>query len=481
MTPVTRPHGRDLGAELRAEARRSADRSAHVVPILVAVVAAALLMGLFIVLDYRFDQADHRLFKLLGGLVAIAGILSQPHFGLLLLPVAVPFLPWVPPAPIPGLNPVNLLLFSIFGTYALQRILRRQPVFRTGRLAVWIGALVLVAAVSIVRGAAFPTGLGFEAGAAGLTLFRSATTFATYFIVLSMVRGLPDRRRVAWAVILGLLAESVVTIMYGRNGSGGRALGTLGQSNELGAFLALFAVVALAMLPATRNLFGRLVLLGTFVASCIGLFMSLSRGSMAALAVALVLVAWRSSRTLFAIIVLALLASPLWAPDYLKERIAGSQVAVEGTDEVAIDAAAEARVQTWRSIMEVVQAHPLEGVGWTGLGYVLPDIGSELGLEEVKDSAHNTFLRMLGEMGILGLAVFVALLWQCWRLSDRAARRARHAFDRALAIGTGGAVVSMAVSCAFGDRFFNVIIASNFWVLMALVEHSLTEPAREAG
>ncbi len=479
MTPTTGPHGPDVGAELRASARRSAERSQSLLPLVIAVVAAVVLTALFIVLDYQFDQADHRLFKLMGGMLAFAGILSQPHFGLLLLPVAVPFLPWVPPAPIPGLNPVNLLLFSIFGTFALGRILSRKPVFRRGRLDLWIGGLLLLAALSIIRGAAFPTGLGYEAGAAGLVLFRSATTFATYFIVLAMVRGLPDRRRVAWAVMLGLLAESIVTIQYGRNGSGGRALGTLGQSNELGAFLALFAVVAVAMLTVTRNPVGWLVLLGTFVASCVGLFMSLSRGSMVALVVALGIVAWRSSRVLFGVIVAALMLSPLWAPDYLKERISGSQVAVEGTDEVAIDAAAEARVQTWRSIMEVVQSHPLDGVGWTGLGYVLPDIGSELGLEEVKDSAHNTFLRMLGEMGILGLALFTALLWQCWSLCSEAARRARAPFDRALAIGVGGAVVSMAVSCAFGDRFFNVIIASNFWVLMALVEHSLIE-SREA-
>lgn len=443
--------------------------------LLVAMGLAAALMAGFVVLDYQFDQAEHRLFKILAGLVAIAGILSQPHFGLLILPVATPFLPWVPPAPVPGLNPVNLLLFSIFGTYALGRIGRRQSVFRSGRLDLWIGGLILLAAVSILRGAAFPTGLGFDAGSAGLVLFRSSTTFATYFIVFAMVRGLPERRRVTWAVLIGLLAEAIVTIMYGRNGSGGRALGTLGQSNELGAFLALFAVVCVPLIPATRNWFGRLVLLGTFITTCIALFMSLSRGSMVALVAALAIVCWRSSRVLFGLLVATLLLSPMWAPDYLKDRISGSQMEVAGSDEVTMDMAAEARVQTWRSIMEVVQAHPIEGVGWTGLGYVLPDIGTELGLEDVKDSAHNTFLRMLGEMGVFGFLLFSALLWQCWSVCDRATRLARTPFDRALAIGVGGAVVSMAVSCAFGDRFFNVIIAGNFWVLMALVEDGLSE------
>jgi len=275
--------------------------------------------------------------------------------------------------------------------------------------------------------------------------------------------------------VLGLLVESIITILYGRNGSGGRAIGSLGQSNELGSFLALFAVVALALLPGVKHWFGRLVLLGTFVTACIALMMSLSRGGMLALLVGMFVVGWRSSRVGFGILLAAMLLSPLWAPDYIKERVMSSQIEVEGSDEVALDTAAEARIQTWQSILQVVSEHPIEGVGFTGLGYVLPDMGTLLGLEEVKDSAHNTYLRMLAEMGILGIVLFIWLLVKCLMLAEATVRTARNAFDRALGVGLCGATVSLAVSCAFGDRFFNVIIASSFWVLCALAEDSVSE------
>jgi O-antigen ligase len=469
------PDVRGVGTQARVEARRRATAWPALLGVTGAVVLAAVLMAVFIVLDYHLDQAEHRIFKVAAGIAALGAIVSQPQLGLLLMPVATPFLPWVPPTPIPGLNPLNVLLFSIFGTFALGRIARRQPVLRASRLGLPIGLLLLMCAVSIVRGAAFPTGLGYDPADAGLQLFRSATTFASYFIVLAMVRGLPQRRRVLWAVLAGLLAEAVITIAYGRNGSGGRAIGTFGQANELGSFLALFTVVAVAMVAGVRALWGRALLLTIAVLGAIGLLMSLSRGGMLALAVSLAIVAWRTSRTAFAVLVAGLLLSPLWAPDYVKQRVMESQVEVEGSDQVAIDSAAEARVQTWRSIFEVVEAHPIEGVGWTGLGHVLPDIGTQLGLEEVKDSAHNTFLRLLGETGLIGLGLFCWLLWSCWALGDRLVRAARNRFDRALGIAMCGAVVSMAVSCAFGDRFFNVLIAGNFWMLCALVEDGAAE------
>ena len=475
MSLTDRPTPRDVGAELRSAARRRAERWPSWMAPLVATGIAALSMALFIVLDYMLDQAEHRIFKVLAGLLGLGAILALPQLGLLLLPLATPFLPWIPPAPVPGLNPLNILLFSIFGSFALSRMAKREQVLRRGALGNWLGLFVLIAAVSIIRGSAFPTGLGYSGPDAALQLFRSTTSFAPYFIVLAMVRGESNRRRVTWAVMLGLLAETLITLSLGRNGSGMRATGTLGQPNELGSFLALFGVVAVALLAGTPNLFARLLLLTTFVLSVVGLLMSLSRGAFLALVISLAVVAWRTSRMFFAVVVVVLASSPLWMPDYVKERISGSQVQVAGTDELTADGATEARVQTWRSILEVVQDHPIEGVGWTGLGYVLTDIGSELGLEDVKDSAHNTFMRVLGEMGIFGLAAFVGLLWRCWSICNEAARRSRSRFDRALAIGVGGAVLSMAITCAFGDRFFNIIIASNFWVLLALVEDAAIE------
>jgi O-antigen ligase len=469
------PRRPDAARQARSAAHRQAPALSGALPAIAGIAVAVLLVAAVIVLDYTFDQDPHRILKVGMGLGALGFIALNPRIGLLVLPVVTPFLPWMPPTPVPGLNPLNILLFSIFWTYAVGRVLRRQPLVPENHLGRLLGVLLLVCAVSVVRGAAFPTGYGFDTGLAATTVFRSATTFATYFVVMAMATGPSDRKRVWWAVMVALLAESAVTILYGRNGRGMRAIGSIGQSNDLGAFLALFAVPALAGVFGVKNWFGRALLLGIFVAGCIGVMLSLSRGSMVALLVGVALVAWMSSRVAFVLLVLGMLLSPLWAPDYVKDRVTASSHQVEGSDEVTIDRAADARLQTWRSIWEVVRAHPLEGVGFTGLAYVLPEIGEDLGLEDVKDSAHNTWLRMLAETGILGMALFAWLLWKCWSLGYEAYRRARRAFDRSLGIGLCGATVALAINCAFGDRFFNVVVASSFWILCALAEDSIRE------
>ncbi len=461
--------------EVREAARRNADHLSRSGLVILGAAASVLLMVAFVVLDYVFDQAPHRILKVFLGATALSSIVLMPHFGLLVFPVAVPLLAWVPPLPVPGMNALNLLLFSVFGMYALGQVIRRQPVFRRSRLGGMLLVFLVLAALSIVRGAAFPTGFRYEASFTSLLLFRTAVGFAPYFITLAMVRGESARRRVAWAVVLGMVLESVITISLGRNGSGARAIGSIGQSNELGTYLAVYAVIAFAMMLGTRNAFGKLLLLSSFVAGSIGVMLSLSRGAMLSLIAGVMLVALRGSRLLLVLCLGMLVTSPLWAPDYVIDRVLESRQVEEGSDEATIDSAAEARVQTWSAIMEVVRDHPLDGVGFAGLAFVLPDVSSELGLDEAKDSAHNTYMRMLGEMGVLGVVVFALLLWGLWRLGDDAVRRPASSFDRSLGLGLCAGVLAMAVSCAFGDRFFNVQLSAGLWMIAGLVEDGWLE------
>lgn len=442
--------------------------SSGLVAILGAGLAIVMVIG-FVLLDYHFNQASHRLFKILVGCMGAAAILLQPRFGLWLIPIAVPFLSQLPKVPVPGVNTLNALLLSVFLTFAFARVLARQSVFRPARLGGWIGGFLLVAALSILRGAAIPTGYTYEAGAAGLQLFRAGVSFIGYFIALSMVQGERDRRIYATAIVIGCVAESIVTIMWGGNGGGGRAVGSIGQANELGTFLAVYTALAAALIWGVKSIWGRLLLVASVVLGTWGVMLSVSRGAIFSLAVALLYIAFRSSRLAVVLVIIALATSPLWTPESMKERITSTQVEAEGTDEVELEGSAAARVETWTVIMKLVSEHPIEGVGFAGLGYVLQETGAGLGLYEVKDSSHNTFLRIWGEMGLIGLAVFIGLLIACIRLGLAGVRVAANPFDRQLSIGLVAAVIALVISCAFGDRFFRFEIVGSFWMLCGLV------------
>ena len=465
----------DPAEQIRAGARRQAQNVSRATPVFLAIGMVVFIMAVLIIVDYKFVMETHRVVKILLGFVALGAIVAMPRVGLLLLPVITPFLAWVPPTPLPGLNPLNVLLFSIFGTFMLKRVMARQAVFRPTRLGMPLFWLLLICALSIIRGAAAPTGYTYNPFATGLQLFRSAMSFTPYLIYMAMVEDRKQRRQIAWAVIVGLLLEALITLKLGRNGSGMRATGTIGQANELGTFLALYVIIAVALVAGTRNWLGKAVLLAAAGLGAVGVLLSVSRGSMVAMFVGLLVVSWRTSKLLVAAMVAVVLLAPFWLPDYVMDRIKGSAVQVEGSDQRQVDNSSERRLETWSTIMTVVQDHAIDGVGFAGLAYVLPDLGNELGFEEVKDSAHNTFLRMLSEMGIFGLLLFCWVLWTIWRLADDGVRRARDGFDRALAVGLCGAIIALAASCAFGDRFFNIIISGNFWIVCALVDGQLLD------
>ncbi len=462
----------------RAGARRQARALSGGLVMVLGVAAAVLGVGFFAVLDYGFDQDPHRLVKITLGAALLAGILLRPRVGLFLFPILAPFILWLPKLPVPGLNTLNVLVGSVFFSFAVGRILQRQPIVRSGAIGTQLLVMLLLCAVWIFRGSAFPTEYGYDAAAAGLTLFRTAMSFSAFFITLSMTRGETQRRWIAWAVVLGLLAEAVTTLQMGRDFRG-RASGSIGQPNDLAAYFAMFTPLCAALLFGVKNAWARVLLVAATIAGCAGAVLSVSRGGILALAVALGFVAWKSSRALTLVLLAALLASPAWAPDFLKDRIVGTQVTDASSDEVELEGSSADRVETWRTIGNLVANHPIEGVGFGGLSYVLSGLGSTLSTD-IKDTAHNTYLRFLGEMGLVGLGSFVWMLWSCWRLSRSAARSARRAFDRQMALGFGAATVAMAISCMFGDRFAQVTIGGSFWVLAALVtdlEHETRSPA----
>ncbi|MFI5369989.1 MAG: O-antigen ligase family protein [Candidatus Eisenbacteria bacterium] len=475
MSSAPRPLPAPSPAELRARAQRGAQGLATAaIPIVSGMVAIGLVL-VFVVLDYVMGANVHRLVKLLIGLSAMVGLVANSTIGLFILPIANPMLGLLPKLPLPGLNTLNVVLLGIFVPFAIQRTFRRQQVLRGGTLTLPLLLLLVLLALSVLRGAAFPTGYVYEAGDAGLSVFRCFMTFTVYFITYAIVTGEQARRRMTWAIVLGALVESLYAIMTGRSDHG-RAGGSMRQANELGAYLAMFASFAFAMSFGVNKWWQRVLAWGTFGLASVGVLFSVSRGGMVALALATLWVTWRSARWVTLAIVLVLATSPAWLPDYAMERIHMTTSGPGDSEDESggLDPGAESRVNTWHTILHIVQDHAIEGIGFESLHYVLPQAGEELGLH-VKDSSHNTFFRLLAEAGIFGLGAFLFLFYRVFRLAETGVRLARDRFDRQLSVGLSGAALALFVSCWFGDRFFQIMITGNLWVACALVDDLVHE------
>jgi O-antigen ligase len=212
-----------------------------------------------------------------------------------------------------------------------------------------------------------------------------------------------------------------------------RAIGTIGNANELAAF----AVIALTCLPAALSLAGRrTMVLGAAIAAAVAFIVlqSESRSGLGALALylALVPVSWFVGRNPWTALlrpgaaviagfaagaVLSLAAGSL--PD-TAERVHGGVVGA--------DAGGSTRFALWKGTLTVIEAEPLHGAGPDGLFLSFPvhrpaDLGGAFeSYDLVAQSSHNLVLDTAANYGLPALAALVALVGLASANSVRQAR-----------------------------------------------------------
>lgn len=225
-----------------------------------------------------------------------------------------------------------------------------------------------------------------------------------------------------------------------------RAKGTFADPNVLAFFLVVALAPAVAL--GTRGaLVRRVVMLGCAVAIVLGLIFTLSRSGLIGAAVSLaLLLTWAPFRRYalaglaILVVVVALNFDAIQANpqvNVVKQRFS--------TLTSAQITRTNSRFEIWGKTPAMIADHPLLGVGAANYenasaGYGLLDVGA------LKyDHAHNVFLTIGAELGLLGLALFIAFCWNVARAGRRAlaGRDPRiHAPALAVAAALGGLLVT---------------------------------------
>jgi O-antigen ligase len=204
-----------------------------------------------------------------------------------------------------------------------------------------------------------------------------------------------------------------------------RAQGLFYEASTLGNFCAFFLVMVVIALfrPAHQRPLSRMSLVAGGVLLSVALIVSYSRASLVTVAVAVIAFAYirrvRLRRVLPALLGCAALATiaayvvfPAFASTYWFRLTTSLQYFWSTPDGVL-----SGRLSTWTTLIDFVLREPwhiLFGVGYKTLPY------SDFVGERI--TADNTYLSLLVETGVIGLAVFVALNIAILRFGLRAAR-----------------------------------------------------------
>ncbi|HYF28537.1 MAG TPA: O-antigen ligase family protein [Baekduia sp.] len=403
------------------------------------------------------------------GLFAAAGLLAfavwRPLAVVALGVLVVPFEGWVPgPA-----GPSQLVLAAAAFGWVVRWLL--SPPLRLPGHPALLAFLALVAVNA--------AGLLFAPERS--VVFGQVFTWGTLLVVavaLASAAGQPAIRDVALACavaggIAGVRAivdpQPLTGVVFG-GGEVERATAGLGSPNALGVFFVLVIPLQLVLtiLPGPTWQRGLAALCAAL--SLVGMTLAVSRGAFAGLAVALLLLAlWAPFRRI------ALAAVPVLAAI----AIIGNPVSMVDTSdvvtrlsEVESTAASNPRIALWEATPDMIADHPLFGVGALEFGYYAASYGI-LSSQGTPNHAHSMPLTIAAELGLLGLAAFLAFVVGVGGALTRAARRAApegRGLAFGLAAGLSGFVVSGMVDYVLGSAPIAaaVFVLSGLGVALAL-------------
>ncbi len=315
------------------------------------------------------------------------------------------------------------------------------------------------AAALLVAAAATSTVGAADRSASLMEVARLATA-ASLPVLLGLVIDRPQRLR---RLLAALGASAVVPVVMaagqalgvgGTSAIGGfeRLRGTFLHPNPFAAFCTFLLVLGVALLPAVEGRARRALHIG-LPALGLCLLGTYARGAWIAAVVGVVAVALqRRSRTTVGTVIAVLVVVATLAPSTVArfgDLDEGPRASGDASNSLAW------RLAYWEDALGLVADNPLTGVGF---GMVSERLDEGV-------PPHNDYLRVVVELGVIGVLAAGVLAFAMVVTARRARRAARTPLDRAIAEGYAGCLIAFGVLAVSSNTLSQVVV---LWYLLAI-------------
>lgn len=371
---------------------------------------------------------------------------------------------------IPGIAPANFLLLfiAIALTSKPDQLGDLKGTLRTP-LLVFFGTLV----TAFVWGqVADPRDLLADA-----TYLKNAICFPLLYFVYLKCR--QDEKRTRLLIILVMVIAAVAGLEairegldygFGKYNQFRRASGPFGEdwrdANRAGVYYAMFAPMFIALALFLRGkVLWRLMAVGGILVMAGGALFTYSRQSYFLVLLGSALLLVRKSVVVAGIVSVALISGASYLPDSVFQRVEEThQQTSDGREEV--DDSTASRWEIWSGAMQMWSENPM-GIG---LNHFKPRIGSYCKYKGM--DAHNFYVLTLAEMGPLGLASFLFVVWNLFKLAWFLRKNAPRGDPElnALTIGFAVCTVCMCLGGVYGSPTLEPAVMGTYWALCGLLE-----------
>lgn len=365
---------------------------------------------------------------------------------------------------LPGLNVFNILYLSLLFLY----ISKKDRTKEKSPLSTVLKFYYISAFIALLTGLSDTQHIYENA-----TIFKNIIIYSSlYFIVYGLVDDEDELLyyiKVVYFVVFMMGVEVLREKLAIGLGSSKRVAGAFGQdasaANYAGVFFAIFLPFLLQNYINKSKIFTKPVFsLGIFLLGVFSVFYTYSRQAYGSLLITSTLIIAKKNKIAFLLLILLLFNSSMWLPQTVSDRIEGTQVQTEQGEE-ELDESTESRLVIWEMAFNNLIIENPQGIGLNQfqdrIDPYLPD------WIHARD-AHNSFVLIITENGILGVTAFILLLLKMY--SSGRQIKLNGANDNVKMIGEGYQYIVIAVVLGniYSSTFYSPEIMGNFWILSAL-------------
>jgi len=362
----------------------------------------------------------------------------------------------------------SILMGFLFFSFITKKVLKRERLCVKTAIDTPFLFMVIIAVISIYNSVDYSSSIR--------GMFKLVNSALLYLVFVEEIRDRLHVKRIVIAMLAGASLASFDALWqmsFGKDFIRGfmpkiaigltRATAAFPNPNVLGIYLAPLASLAFGLglfyFKGAKRI--AMIIVGLLIAT--GLLLTFSRFAGLGFFLGVFFMAIvRRNKIIVSLLILALLIFSFGAPKNIKGW------AKEAKNPVIFMFNAD-RISIYKNSLNMIKHHPFIGVGVNTfcenyLKYKLPEPKGAESADHVY--AHNNFLQMAGDIGLLGLGAFIWLLIALFTYFGRLYKKMRDNYYKVLLLSLIASIIVFLVNGMAETNLYYARVASLFWYLV---------------
>lgn len=381
--------------------------------------------------------------------------------------VILPFSVAIAPAP------ANVFMGFLIVAFLIKKMLKRESLFARTKINVPMLFLFVISCVSLINSINYND--SFKGGILRLTQYAFV-----FFVLLKEIKDKRQINKVIFSICSGIILASIDgmwQVATGRDFIRGyatiinigllRATASFKDSNLLGIYLSAFTPLVLGLSLYYFRKMKKLAFIFVSIISLSGIILTYSRPTLLAIYIALLFLSIvKQDKKIAVSLIVILLVAPFILPKAVKnwaKEVEYNPLRLMCNDD---------RIAVYRNSIKMIKAHPFVGVGTNTFMKNYKQYKESPEYRNVVTSdymyAHNIFFHMAAEIGLIGLGIFIWLLYKLFIECRNIYRALNDNYLKMVSLSLSACLIAFLVNGLTESSLYYSRVAIIFWYICGL-------------